>query len=66
MFARYFVEEADADAAQDRGPEAGVAAAVCGGANSPVNRRLQEPNGAVEPQPPPVPGSFRRRLSGLT
>ena len=46
MLARYFVEEADADAAQDRGPGAGVAAAVGGGA--------------------PVPGSFRRRLSGLT
>ena len=52
MLARYFVEEADADAAQDRGPGAGVAAAVGGGANSPVNRRLQELNGAVEPQPP--------------
>ena len=38
MLARYFVEEADADAAQDRGPGAGVAAAVGGGA--PVPGRL--------------------------
>ena len=36
-------------------------AAVCGGANSPVNQRLQEPTGACEPQPPPLP----RRLTPL-